>query len=90
MLEVDSAEREYLTYLRSDNSPRFVSTMSLEWASRYGMTNLLIKPDRPWKNGTNESFHVKFKDECLGVNWFHIRKHAKVLIEQCWKYYNTI
>ena len=34
-----------------------------------------------WQNGTNESFNGKFRDECLAMNWFHSRAHAKVIIE---------
>jgi putative transposase len=70
--------------------PEFVSTVLLEWASKHGMTNMLIDPGKPWQNGTNESFNGKFRDECLAMNWFHSRKHAKVLIEQWREHYNTI
>jgi putative transposase len=51
---------------------------------------MLIEPGNPWQNGTNESFNSKFKDECLATNWFHSRKHAKVLIERQREHYNTI
>lgn len=84
------AERGYPQYLRSDNGREFVSTVLLEWASKHGMTNMLIQPGKPWQNGTNENFNGKLKDECLAMNWFHSRKHAKVLIEQWRERYNTI
>jgi putative transposase len=84
------AQRGYPTYLRSDNGPEFVSTVLLKWATEHGMTNMLIDPGKPWQNGTNESFNGKFRDECLAMNWFHSRKHAKVLIEQWRKHYNSI
>jgi hypothetical protein len=51
---------------------------------------MLIEPGKPWQNGTNESFNGKFRDECLAMNWFHSRKHAKVLIEQWREHYNTV
>jgi len=90
VLQAVAAERGYPTYLRSDNGPEFVSTVLLDWAARHGMTNMLIEPGKPWQNGTNESFNGKFRDECLAMNWFHSRKHAKVLIEQWREHYNTI
>ncbi len=40
-----------------------------------------IEPGKPWQNGTNESFNGKFRDECLAMNWFYSRAHAKVIIE---------
>lgn len=62
--------------------PEFVSTILLEWAIERGLHNLHVEPGKPWQNGTNESFNGKFRDECLAMNWFHSRAHAKVLIEQ--------
>ena len=90
VLEHVVAERGYPQYLRSDNGREFVSTVLLEWASKHGMTNMLIQPGKPWQNGANENFNGKLKDECLAMNWFHSRKHAKVLIEQWRERYNTI
>ena len=90
VLEFVAVKRGYPQYLRSDNGPEFVSTVLLGWASENGMTNMLIEPDKPWQNGTNESFNGKFRDECLAMNWFHSRKHAKVLIEQWREHYNTV
>jgi putative transposase len=76
--------------LRSDNGPEFVSTALLAWATQSGLTNMLIEPGKPWQNGTNESFNGKFRDECLAMHWFRNRRHAKVLIEQWRKHYNSI
>lgn len=90
LLDLVAAERGYPQYLRSDNGSEFVSAVLLELSSKHGMTNMLIDPGKPWQNGTNESFNGKFSDECLAMNWFHSRKHAKVLIEQWREYYNTI
>ena len=82
VLQAVAAERGYPTYSRSDNGPEFVSTVLLDWAARHGMTNMLIELGKPWQKGTNESFNGKFRVECLAMNWFQSRKHAKVLIEQ--------
>ena len=76
--------------LRSDNGPEFVSTALLAWATESGLTNMLIEPGKPWQNGTNESFNGKLRDECLAMHWFKNRRHAKVLIEQWRKHYNSV
>jgi len=62
----------------------------LEWAVERGLRNLHIEPGKPWQNGTNESFNGKFRDECLAMNWFHSREHAKVIIEIWFKHYDLI
>ena len=81
VLEEVIAQRGYPKVLRSDHGPEFVSTVLLEWAVERGLRNLHIEPGKPWQNGTNESFNGKFRDECLAMNWFHSREHAKVIIE---------
>ena len=76
--------------LRSDNGPEFVSLALLQWATDKGLRNLLIEPGKPWQNGTNESFNGKFREECLAMNWFYSRAHAKVIIEAWRQHYNTV
>ena len=38
----------------------------------------------------NESFNGKFRDECLGMQWFKNRIDAKVVIEDWRKMYNGV
>ena len=90
VLEEVIAQRGYPKVLRSDHGPEFVSTVLLEWAVERALRNLHIEPGKPWQNGTNESFNGKFRDECLAMNWFHSRAHAKVIIEAWRKHYNLI
>jgi len=47
VLEFVAAECVYPQYLRRDNGPEFVSTVLREWASKHGMTNMLIDPGKP-------------------------------------------
>jgi putative transposase len=47
-------------YLRSDNGPEFVSHAILKWAADNGLDMALSDPDKPWQNGTDESFNGKF------------------------------
>lgn len=44
---------------------------------------------RPWKNGFIESFHDKFRAECLQREWFSSLLDAQVMIEDWRLHYNT-
>ena len=50
----------------------------------------IIDPGKPWRNGTNESFNGKFRDECLSVEWFRTRREAQVIIEAWRQHYNAV
>jgi putative transposase len=76
--------------LRSDNGPEFVSRAILSWLADAKIETALIDPGKPWQNGSNESFNGKFRDECLGLQWFRNRTEAKVLIESWRREYNAI
>jgi len=78
------------TYLRSDNGPEFVSRAILQWLQQAEIETAAIDPGKPWQNGMNESFNGKFRDECLGMQWFKNRIDAKVVIEDWRKMYNGV
>jgi len=78
------------TYLRSDNGPEFVSRAVLQWLHEAGIETAPIDPGKPWQNGSNESFNGKFRDECLGMQWFKNRIDAKVAIEDWRRMYNEV
>lgn len=77
-------------YLRSDNGPEFVSRAVLRWLSEAQIDTACIDPGKPWQNGLNESFNGKFRDECLGMQWFKNRFDAKILIEEFRREYNEV
>jgi putative transposase len=77
-------------HLRSDNGPKFVSKAVLQWLIQSGIETALIDPGKPWQNGANESFNGKFRDECLGMQWFKNRIDAKVVIEDWRRSYNEV
>ena len=77
-------------YLRSDNGPEFISKAVLGWLDVAGIETALIDPGKPWQNGMNESFNGKFRDECLGMQWFKNRIDAKVVIESFRRMYNKV
>lgn len=77
-------------HLRSDNGPEFVSNALVKWMTKEGVETAFIDPGKPWQNGTNESFNGRFRDECLGVEWFRSRLEARAIIETWRRHYNTV
>lgn len=77
-------------HLRSDNGSEFISRAILRWLADERIETALIDPGKPWQNGSNESFNGKFRDECLGMQWFKNRVDAKVLIEAWRQEYNEV
>jgi putative transposase len=55
-----------------------------------GIETAFIDPGKPWQNGTNESFNGRFRDECLGMEWFRSRVEARAVIEAWRKHYNNV
>ncbi len=68
-------------HLRSDSGPEIVSHAILHWLTEARIETAIIDPDKPWQNGTNESFNGRFRDECLSVEWFRTRREAQVIID---------
>ena len=77
-------------HLRSDNGPEFVSKAILRWLATAGIETAFNDPGKPWQNGVDESFNGKFRDECLGMEWFPSRPVAVVLIEAYRRHYNDV
>lgn len=86
LLSIHGAPR----HLRSDNGPEFVSRAVLRWLIASNIDAALIDPEKPWQNGSNESFNGKFRDECLSLHWFKNRIDAKILIEEFRREYNEV
>ena len=70
--------------------PEFVSSAVLQWLEQVGVETAPIDPGKPWQNEANESFNGKFRDECLGMQWFKNRIDAKVVIEDWRQMYNRV
>jgi putative transposase len=47
-----------------------------------------IEPGSPWQNGRNERFNGTLRDECLNLETFHNRDHARALIKLFGRSYN--
>jgi putative transposase len=75
-------------YLRSDNGPEFIARRIQRWLRREGITTAYIEPGKPWQNGVGESFHSRFRDECLNQESFFTVREAAIIIEQYRRTYN--
>jgi putative transposase len=76
-------------FLRSDNGSEFTAEAVQAWLEQNHIGPTFIPPGQPWKNGFIESFHDKFRDECLQREWFQSLLEAKVVIEDWRLHYNT-
>jgi putative transposase len=76
-------------FLRSDNGSEFTATLVQQWLHDQHVGPSFIAPGHPWQNGFIESFHGKFRDECLNREWFTSGHEAMIVIEQWRKDYNT-
>ena len=52
-------------YIRSDNGPEFIATKVQRWLDDHPIKTIYIESGSPWQNGYIESFHSRFRDECL-------------------------
>jgi putative transposase len=75
--------------IRMDNGPEFISKVLDEWAFRNGVTLDFIRPGKPTENSYAESFHGRFRDECLNENYFLDLQEAKDVIGSWRIEYNT-
>src|SRR5690606_17305406 len=76
-------------YLRSDNGSEFTATAVMVWLRDQRVGPAFIAPGRPWQNGYIESFHSRFRDECLNREWFRSGAEAAQVIEAWRQQYNT-
>jgi putative transposase len=82
------AKRGAPGYLRSDNGPEFIAQALVSWLQTQGVETRYLEPGSPWQNGRHESFHDKFRRECLNAEWFKNRQEARVVIEHWRQEYN--
>jgi putative transposase len=75
-------------YLRSDNGPEFIAQQVQQWLADNGIKTIYIEPGSPWQNGFVESFHGRFRDECLNREQLWTLTEARVVIEDYRREYN--
>jgi transposase InsO family protein len=64
------AMRGVPAHIRSDNGPEFIAQAIGRWLAQLDVETLYIEPGAPWENGYAESFHSRFRDECLATEEF--------------------
>ena len=72
-------------HIRIDNGPEFIAHAIEDWLQERQIKTLYIKPGSPWENAFIESFHDKFRDECLKLEVFGNLAEARVIIRQ-WRH----
>jgi transposase InsO family protein len=82
-------QRSAPVFLRSDNGSEFTAASVQDWLTEKKVGPAFIPPGQPWKNGFIESFHDKFRDECLQREWFSSLLDAQVVIADWRLHYNT-
>lgn len=87
-LEQLAAGRGLPRTLIVDHGPEFISTALDLWAYRRGVQLHFIRPGKPTENAYIESFHSRFRDECLSAHWFESLTDARFLIERWRQDYN--
>jgi transposase InsO family protein len=76
-------------FIRSDNGSEFIAKALQRWLAAERIKTIYIEPASPWQNGFVESFHGRFRDECLNREQFWTLTEARVVIEDFRLDYNT-
>lgn len=76
-------------YIRSDNGSEFIAKELQQWLADQKIRTIYIEPASPWQNGFVESFHGRFRDECLNREQLWTLTEARVVIEDFRIDYNT-
>ena len=87
-LASDDAIRHSPTH-PEDNGTEFIAGKIQRWLRENQIKTLYIEPGSPWQNGYIESFHSRFRDECLNREWLLNLREARVVIEDWRLHYNT-
>jgi putative transposase len=81
------AEHGAPAYLSSDNGPEFIAKEVQRWLTANAIKTIYIEPGSPWQNGFAESFHGRFRDECLNREQLWTLTEARVVTEDyCCQY----
>lgn len=77
-------------YLRSDNGSEFIARIVQRWLKENRIKTLYIEPGSPWQNGFVESFHGRFRDECLNREQLWTLTEARVVVGDYRQKYNQV
>jgi len=68
-------------FIRSDNRPEFIATELQRWRAELKIEPIYITPASPWENSFVESFHSRFRNECLSHERLWSLTEAQVVIK---------
>ena len=77
-------------YLRSDNGSEFIAKIVQRWLAAQRIKTIYIEPGSPWQNGFVESFHGRFRDECLNRELLWTLTEARVVVGDYQRKYNQV
>ena len=77
-------------FIRSDNGPEFIAKHLMNVMKIHGIEARHIDPGSPWQNGRNERFNGTLRDECLNMETFHHRDHARAIVKLFKRHYNEL
>lgn len=77
-------------YIRSDNGSEFIEKALRGWLYSADIHTLYIDPGSPWQNGYIESFHSRFREECLDREQLWTLTEARVVLEDWRQEYNNV
>lgn len=84
------AEHGAPKFIRSDNGPEFIAKHLMRVLTIHGIEARHIDPGSPWQNGLNERFNGTLRDECLNMETFASRDHARMICKVYGREYNTL
>ena len=73
----------------ANNGSEFIANKVQAWLKDQHIKTIYIDPGSPWQNGYIESFHSRFRDECLNREWLLNLREARIVIEYWRQHYNT-
>ncbi len=74
----------------SDNGTEFTSHVILKWANEMKIAWHYIAPGKPQQNRFIERFNGRLRDEWLNETLFTSLSHARQILTDWWKGYNTV
>jgi putative transposase len=77
-------------YLRSDKGAEFIAKIVQHWLKKKRIRTIYIEPGSPWQNGFAESFHVRFRNECLNREQLRTLTEAWVVVGGYRRKYNRV